>query len=337
MPGIHTIIRADLVDKTTEPFWEPEIRLVSDGTRHSKMNLQYPTDLFFCNNNLYIYFQGNKLLIDATNPLKVKWIAGTGADRFQDGPPGTGTLPAWSGTQIIAGNAMFLDVQNSALRVFNGQTVSTICGKGSFESGFREGLISQCLFQRPTALAEFKRNIYIIDYYNKCLRKWNQTNQSVQRVQTFHSLVNCPICIAAAEDNIYTITRQGTIYYSHHPDSSGFDTLPLKNLKILPKFRNDLDQPTDTITMDNDGPIDIMVDEKILEDPGSRVFCNQKPMVFSHGKATAHFRGALYITIQYLFEFYETGSNRTQLKRGKMILKAGTTKGGRNKLSLPIA
>jgi thiol-disulfide isomerase/thioredoxin len=101
----------------------------------------------------------------------VSVIAGTGAERIDDGPALRSTLSQPSGLSLYNGDLYFVDAESSALRVMDaGGNVRTLIGTGLFDFGHVDGTYPLAMMQHPQGLAASDGRIVIADTYNDALR-----------------------------------------------------------------------------------------------------------------------------------------------------------------------
>lgn len=340
LPQQNRVIRADLEENVTEEWLENKIQSVQQGNQKIKMRLCYPSQLFFSENKIYIYFQGNKLLLDYTDASHAKVVSGQGSEGITDGPGDMATLSGMSSTMFFNRTTWFTDDRNSAIRTFDGAAIKTLCGKGSFESGHRDGPLTGALFQRPTSIIKHGNDIYIADYYNKSLRKISIKDSLVKRVKHFETLKETPCKICSSGRGIYLASRNGQCLYTETPDSGVYRKYILKGLQILPKYQNEELQTPDTIALTYQGPLEIIIDsgttERLVVSKGNIIQVNGMALEIKRSRKTLNFMKDGQIQISYQLEVYDTETGVSSLKRRNLIIRAGSKKGGKNKLILPL-
>ena len=123
---------------------------------------------------------GHRLLRVRPGELRVRLVAGTGAEGAGDGPLEKAVLAQPSGVAVTADGIVFVDAGASALRHVveerRGGTVSTLIGDGHFECGFEDGPRETARLQFPLGVAADRSQpggpVYVADTYNDALRVW---------------------------------------------------------------------------------------------------------------------------------------------------------------------
>jgi hypothetical protein len=86
-------------------------------------------------------------------------------------------------SKITAGKIWLIDAETSALRSMQNGKISSQIGKGLFDFGHVDGLADQALLQHPLGLIELPDgNLLIADTYNRAIRKYSPTTNSVSTI-----------------------------------------------------------------------------------------------------------------------------------------------------------
>ena len=118
----------------------------------------------------------------AKNTVSV--MAGTGAERIDDGPALKSTLSQPSGLALAPDGALFfVDAESSALRMLKGGKVQTLIGTGLFDFGLVDGTYPQALMQHPQGLAADGDRVVIADTYNNALRVYDRATKTLSTVK----------------------------------------------------------------------------------------------------------------------------------------------------------
>lgn len=123
---------------------------------------------------------GHRVLRVRPGELRVRLVAGTGADGAADGPVEKAVLSQPSGVAVTPEGVVFVDAGASALRLVTeerrGGSVSTLVGDGRFGSGNEDGPAAAARLQFPLGVAADPRTpggpVYVADTYNDALRVW---------------------------------------------------------------------------------------------------------------------------------------------------------------------
>jgi len=122
---------------------------------------------------IYVADTGNNVIRKIANG-KVTTYAGTGKAGFRNGSAREAQFNAPSGLALDkAGNLYVADTLNNVIRKISPQGfVTTYAGKTTGEAGYRDGSLSEAVFNEPAALAmDSQENLYIADSGNQLIRR----------------------------------------------------------------------------------------------------------------------------------------------------------------------
>jgi len=126
----------------------------------------------------------HQLWVYDTEKSTVSVLAGTGAERIDDGPALKSTLSQPSGLASAPDGALFfVDAESSALRVLKDGNVETLIGTGLFDFGLVDGPYPQALMQHPQGLAVDKDRVVVADTYNNALRVYDRKAKTLTTVK----------------------------------------------------------------------------------------------------------------------------------------------------------
>jgi thiol-disulfide isomerase/thioredoxin len=135
----------------------------------------------------------HQLWVYDTTKNTVSVLAGTGAERIDDGPALKSTLSQPSGLALAPDGALFfVDAESSALRVLKDRQVETLIGTGLFDFGLVDGTYPQALMQHPQGLAADEERVVIADTYNNALRMYDRKTKLLSTVKLTGSTLSEP-------------------------------------------------------------------------------------------------------------------------------------------------
>jgi thiol-disulfide isomerase/thioredoxin len=150
-------------------------------------NMSTPWDIEVFENQLLIAMAGEHRIWNYDFQTKSLGIyAGTTNEGLVDGT----LTDAWfaqpsalAKSKITAGKIWLIDAETSALRSMQNGKISSQIGKGLFDFGHVDGPADQALLQHPLGLIELPDgNLLIADTYNRAIRKYSPTTNSVSTI-----------------------------------------------------------------------------------------------------------------------------------------------------------
>jgi len=188
----HSIRRADLQNKTLSTFAGTGAMAGSYPPATGKADktaLSSPWDLALSGSTLYVAMAGShQLWTMDTESGKTAYLAGTGAEGYDDGPALQATLAQPSGITLGQdGTLFFADSEGSTIRMVRhtGDTsvVKTLAGSGTslFEFGDVDGAGNTARLQHPLGVAASGGLVYVADTYNS---KIKVLDPSTRRITT---------------------------------------------------------------------------------------------------------------------------------------------------------
>jgi hypothetical protein len=86
-------------------------------------------------------------------------------------------------SKATPGKLWIIDAETSALRFWQNDRISSVVGKGLFDFGHLDGVAEEALLQHPLGLTELPDgDLLIADTYNRAVRRYSPTNNTVSTV-----------------------------------------------------------------------------------------------------------------------------------------------------------
>ncbi len=170
----HLIRMADLMEKTVTTLAGSDgmERMVKESSEVPEIFLSSPWDLTILGKYLYIAMAGyHQIWRLDRNSLWIEIYAGTGAEGVLDGPRLKASLAQPSGITTDGKDIYFADSETSALRMVQGDVVTTLIGKGLFVFGDEDGPFPAARLQHPIGVHYYENALYVADSYNHKVKK----------------------------------------------------------------------------------------------------------------------------------------------------------------------
>ncbi|SMH71521.1 thioredoxin-like domain-containing protein [Candidatus Nitrosotalea okcheonensis] len=154
----------------------------SSGGRGKEVSISSPWDVAVKDDLVFIAMAGNhQIWVYDINTDLTKPFAGNGQEDIIDGNRMQAHLAQPSGIFIHDDTIYFVDSETSSVREIDLKTqyVRTIAGHGLFAFGYKDGKISESLFQHSLGLCVTTNKIFVADTYNSSIRVIDQKNDSV--------------------------------------------------------------------------------------------------------------------------------------------------------------
>ncbi len=158
----------------------------------ANIQLNNPLDIEFYpdNNNLLIANSGsNQILTYSFRDKSVKAFVGNGKSGLRDGK--SPLLANTSDLYSYQDEVYFIDSRTSSLRKVNKDgEVKTLVGKGLNIFGHKNGDPNQALMQNPTSLTVDDTGAYIVDSFNKVIRRYDFGTKKLSDYKSFKNKVD---------------------------------------------------------------------------------------------------------------------------------------------------
>ncbi|MCS7297962.1 MAG: thioredoxin-like domain-containing protein [Bacteroidia bacterium] len=249
----HLIRRVWLSEKRVETiagtgYQAP--RLMNEGPA-SRVSLNSPWDVTLHGCLLYVAMAGSHQLwqIDLQT-LYARPLAGSGYEHLIDGPRLAAALAQPSGLTLSSdGRLFFADSESSSIRYVDGEKVHTLVGKGLFEFGYKDGRVSEALFQHPLGLCFHEESLYVADTYNHVIRRIDLKRAMVETVAgtgrrgsrdgaAYEAEFNEPNDIIYAGGFFYITDTNNHLLRRYDPQQKRVDTIeliPVERLVMSPR------------------------------------------------------------------------------------------------------
>ncbi len=236
------------------------------------VKLNNPLDIEFYpdKNNLLIANSGtNQILTYSFKDKTVRNFAGSGEFGLKDGSAFDASLAQTSDLYTYKNEIYFIDSKTSSLRKANKDgVVTTILGKGVDEFGYKNGIAVNALMQNPTSLTVDDTGIYIVDSFNKMIRRFDFNDSRLSDYHPFNSNsqnleFDEPASIISIADRFYVSDSNNnriiSINRANH-DIKLFNIIPLQKIKkdSLAKIVLD-DDIIKNIKLESDKEIDLSI------------------------------------------------------------------------------
>ena len=187
----------------------------SSGGKPKETPLSSPWDLAERNGLIYITMAGvHQIWIFDPESDFIRPFAGDGREDIIDGSLSGSSFAQPSGIALLGRNLYVADSEVSGIRKINimANSVTTICGKGLFEFGLKDGQAKEALFQHPLGICSDGKNIlFVADTYNNSIRK---IDLGKNLVETAIKKKEENVCIIGSEEcNILGLWEPSDVKY----------------------------------------------------------------------------------------------------------------------------
>jgi thiol-disulfide isomerase/thioredoxin len=151
------------------------------------INISTPWDIEIFEGQLVIAMAGEHRIWKYDFDAKTLSIfAGTTNEGLVDGASNQAWFAqpsALVASKATPGKLWIIDAETSALRFWQNDRISSVVGKGLFDFGHLDGVAEEALLQHPLGLTELPDgDLLIADTYNRAVRRYSPTNNTVSTV-----------------------------------------------------------------------------------------------------------------------------------------------------------
>ena len=154
----------------------------SYGGSGTEVELSSPWDIVERDGLLYIAMAGlHQIWVYDPISHHIRPFAGNSRENIKDGQLLNSEFAQPSGITLLNSNIYVADSEVSGIRKIDvsGNLVSTVCGKGLFSFGMKDGDVKEALFQHPLGITCYGNTLYIADTYNNAIRQIDLKSRKV--------------------------------------------------------------------------------------------------------------------------------------------------------------